>query len=392
MSFKVRHGLDVQAYVDEATAIEAEAGGVLAAVKSLVQQPSDVWRKGSMLVSFMDDTVMVCDGVPERICALSGLCAGVPRAEPMVTMPGQLVALEVQKLPGATEPCTVLCRSRGSYWTIQVGAASCLCVVLSLYAVEVFVAWQILHNSRCGRGVQCIRAGMQLEISRPLSVCGCLHLMQLGDVWRKWRSPCNPEGQYRVVPCAEMQAEALDSGSSSSSILYGVRLPEDMPSGMTYLEVEQGPFVSGATSVLVMPPQRVMASAEVLQLLRGTPIAATGLLLGEQRAPFCRGVICCVSCALWVAYVSLLTNPEIVCGSTSGMMMIMWSMLAPLYICHGLQLCCTSHSVHAPPILHALYSWCSLHSLIGGVCAQVPSALQWHGSLLQAPSISWGFR
>lgn len=120
----LRCNLLAQAYVHEATAVEAEAGGVLAAVKSLVQQPSDIWRKGSMLVSFMDDAVMVCGGVTERICALSGLCAGGSRAEPMVTMPGQLVALEVQKLPNATDPCTVLCRSRGSYWAIQVSAAS----------------------------------------------------------------------------------------------------------------------------------------------------------------------------------------------------------------------------------------------------------------------------
>lgn len=110
----------MQAYVDEATAMAAEEGGLLAAVKSLVQQPSDIWRKGSMLVTFMDDTVMVCDGIPQRICALGSLCSEVSRAEPLVTMPGQLIALEVQKLPGATDPCTVLCRSRGSYWAVQV--------------------------------------------------------------------------------------------------------------------------------------------------------------------------------------------------------------------------------------------------------------------------------
>ena len=113
-------GFVAQAYVDEATAMAAEEGGVLTAVKSLVQQPSDIWRKGSMLVTSMDNTVMVCDGVPQRVCALSSLCCGVSRAEPLVTMPGQLIALEVQKLPSATDPCTVLCRSRGSYWAIKV--------------------------------------------------------------------------------------------------------------------------------------------------------------------------------------------------------------------------------------------------------------------------------
>lgn len=82
------------------------------------------------------------------------------------------------------------------------------------------------------------------------------------------------------IPWTDTQAEALDRGSSS--ILYGVRLPEDMPPGVAYLEVEQGPFVSVSTPVLVMPPQRFMAAAEVLQLLRGSPIAAAGLALGEQ--------------------------------------------------------------------------------------------------------------
>ena len=70
---------------------------------------------------------------------------------------------------------------------------------------------------------------------------------------------------------------------------------------MAYLEVEQGPFVNGSTPVLVMPPQRFMAAAEVLQLMRGTPIAATGLLLGERGVPFCRGVMFRISCELWVA-------------------------------------------------------------------------------------------
>ena len=76
------------------------------------------------------------------------------------------------------------------------------------------------------------------------------------------------------------QAEALNSAGSSS--LYGVRLPEDMPPGMVYLEVEQGAFVGGPCAVLVMPSQRFMAAAEVLQLMRGIPTAATSLVLGGQ--------------------------------------------------------------------------------------------------------------
>ena len=115
----------LQAYVDEATFTAAAEGGVLAAAESLVQQPSGIWRKGSMLVSLMDETVMVCEGIPERVCSLGSLCSGAAaRAEPLLTMPGQLIALEVQKLPSATDPCRVLCRSRGSYWTTQVGIPS----------------------------------------------------------------------------------------------------------------------------------------------------------------------------------------------------------------------------------------------------------------------------
>lgn len=99
----------------------AAEGGALAAAQSLVKQPSGVWRKGNMLVSLMDETVMVCNGVPERPCALTGLCAGaIAKAEPLVTMPGQLVALEARKGPSATAPCRVLCRSGGSYLAIQV--------------------------------------------------------------------------------------------------------------------------------------------------------------------------------------------------------------------------------------------------------------------------------
>ncbi len=114
-------GSIAQAYIDEATYVAAAEGGVLAVAKSLVQQPSDVWRKGTMLLSFMDETVMVADGVHERVRSLAGLCSGaLAKAEPLLTMPGQLLALEVQKVPSAADPCRVLCRSRGSYWGIQV--------------------------------------------------------------------------------------------------------------------------------------------------------------------------------------------------------------------------------------------------------------------------------
>ena len=110
--------------MDEATYTAAAEGGALAAAQALVQQPSPVWRRGNMLVSLLDETVMVSEGVPERVCALGSVCSGAAaKAEPAVTMPGQLVALEVQKGPNHAEACVVLCRSRGAYWAVQVRCA-----------------------------------------------------------------------------------------------------------------------------------------------------------------------------------------------------------------------------------------------------------------------------
>ena len=109
-----------QAYVEEATFMAAAEGGVLAAASSLVQQPSGIWRKGSMLVSLLGESVMVCEGIPEGSLR-SGASA---RAEPPLGMPGQLIALEVQRLPDVADPCRVLCRSRGSYWAVQVNTAA----------------------------------------------------------------------------------------------------------------------------------------------------------------------------------------------------------------------------------------------------------------------------
>ena len=92
-----------------------------------------------------------------------------------------------------------------------------------------------------------------------------------------------------------MQAEALDSSGGRS--LYGVRLPEDMPLGVAHLEVEQGCFVGRACAVVVMPPQRVMAAAEVLQLLRGNAVAACAQVSGRHLPPFhgdkgCQPCVC----------------------------------------------------------------------------------------------------
>ena len=95
---------------------------MLAAVKSLVQQRSEIWRRGAMLVQLLGESVMVSNGIPESPRALAGMCSAVAaKAEPLVGMPGQLIALEVQKLPGDSQPCRVLCRSRGYSWAIQVG-------------------------------------------------------------------------------------------------------------------------------------------------------------------------------------------------------------------------------------------------------------------------------
>ena len=84
--------------------------------------------------------------------------------------------------------------------------------------------------------------------------------------------------QWPLSSVCCVQAEPLDSGDSSS--LYGVRLPLDMPPGIAYLEVEQGPFVGRSCPVVVMPHERFMATAEVLQLLRGDALAACSQLLG----------------------------------------------------------------------------------------------------------------
>lgn len=94
---------------------------MLAAAKSLVQQRSEIWRRGAMLVQLLGESVMVSNGIPEVPRALAGMCSGAAaKAEPLVGMPGQLIALEVRKLPGDSQPCRVLCRSRGSSWAIQV--------------------------------------------------------------------------------------------------------------------------------------------------------------------------------------------------------------------------------------------------------------------------------
>jgi hypothetical protein len=111
----------MQAHVDEATYTAAVEGGVLAATKSLVQQRSEIWRRGTMLVQLLGESVLVSNGAPEVPRTLAGRCSGATaKAEPPVGMPGQLIALEVQKLPGNSQPCKVLCRSRGSFWAVQV--------------------------------------------------------------------------------------------------------------------------------------------------------------------------------------------------------------------------------------------------------------------------------
>ena len=79
----------------------------------------------------------------------------------------------------------------------------------------------------------------------------------------------------------------------NSSALYGVRLPEDLPPGVAYLEVEQGSFVGRACPVLVMPLERYMAAAEVVQLLRGGALAACTTMLGappDKKSANCEGL------------------------------------------------------------------------------------------------------
>lgn len=114
-----------QAYVDGATYQHAMSEGALAAAVHLIMQPSDIWRKGSMVVEVMNKAVLVSDGVPVSLISVAEVCAGAfAKVEPSVVVAGDCCVLEASG--GAqirsSEPCTVSCRAAGDYVEVEVSA------------------------------------------------------------------------------------------------------------------------------------------------------------------------------------------------------------------------------------------------------------------------------
>ncbi|BDA42869.1 probable Squamosa promoter-binding-like protein 7 at N-terminal half [Coccomyxa sp. Obi] len=174
----------VTAYVDVMTYQQVLSSGAVQMAQHLLRQPSNVWRKGVVLVEVMNKAVLVSDGVPGAEFGLDAVCSGAfSRVEPPVAMAGQVCILEAHGGPAAVNAndCTVLCRAHGRYFETQVEAVAGL---------------------GCGTG-------------------------------RK----------------------------------FLVRLPPDMPAGVAYLELQQGPFVGGACPALVMPPELAAAAGELLHAL-----------------------------------------------------------------------------------------------------------------------------
>lgn len=64
-----------------------------------------------------------------------------------------------------------------------------------------------------------------------------------------------------------VQVEAVADSGSGTGRKFLVRLPADMPAGVAYLELQQGPFVGGACPALVMPPELAAAAGELLHAL-----------------------------------------------------------------------------------------------------------------------------
>lgn len=66
-----------------------------------------------------------------------------------------------------------------------------------------------------------------------------------------------------------------------------VRLPANMPPGVAYLELAQGPFVGGACPVLVMPLELAAAASELLQALhaRDAMLKSSSPLAGACCTP-----------------------------------------------------------------------------------------------------------
>ena len=99
------------------------SSGALQAAQHLLGQPSDVWRKGVVLVEVMNKAVLVSDGVPGAEFGLDAVCSGAfSRVEPPVALAGQLCILEAHggNATVNANDCTVLCRTNGRYFQTQV--------------------------------------------------------------------------------------------------------------------------------------------------------------------------------------------------------------------------------------------------------------------------------
>lgn len=99
------------------------ASGAMQAAQHLLGQPSNVWRKGVVLVEVMNKAVLVSDGVPGAEFGLDAVCSGAfSRVEPPVTLAGQVCILETHGGPATVNAndCTVLCRANGRYFSTQV--------------------------------------------------------------------------------------------------------------------------------------------------------------------------------------------------------------------------------------------------------------------------------
>ncbi|CAL8467492.1 g7030 [Coccomyxa elongata] len=175
----------VTAYVDVMTYQQVLGSGAMQAAQHLLRQPSNVWRKGVVLVEVMNKAVLVSDGIPGAEFGLDAVCSGAfSRVEPPVALAGQVCILEAHGGPAAVNAndCTVLCRAHGRYFQTQV--------------------------------------------------------------------------------------EAVAGSGSGTGRKFLVRLPLNMPAGVAYLELQQGPFVGGACPALVMPPELAAAAGELLHALQ----------------------------------------------------------------------------------------------------------------------------
>ena len=80
---------------------------------------------------------------------------------------------------------------------------------------------------------------------------------------------------------------------------YFCSVPADMPAGVAYLELAQGPHTGAACPVLVLPPEQWALGAELLHALRAHDaiLSCSPALLGAQPVPPCgalRRMPCCL--------------------------------------------------------------------------------------------------